>query len=79
LVGKNNADVVGARVELSVGTKNLTRFAKGGGSYLSGGDRRLLFGLPEASGNQSITVYWPDGTSKKVEGLKSGMYHRIQQ
>lgn len=79
LVGKNNADIVGARVELSLGSRKLTRFAKGGGSYLSGSDRRLIFGLPDGAPAQSVTVYWPDGTSKKIDGLKAGAYHKIQQ
>ena len=35
----------GPRLVLEAGGRTLTRFAKGGGSYLSSGDRRLVFGL----------------------------------
>src|SRR5262245_10199663 len=41
LVGKNHRDIGGARVTLEANGRMLTRFAKGGGSYLSSGDRRI--------------------------------------
>ena len=37
--------MVGARVTLEAGGRTQTRFAKGGGSYASSPDRRLVFGL----------------------------------
>src|SRR5439155_12152740 len=45
LVGRDNRDVAGTTVVLEGGGRRLTRFVKGGGSYLSSGDRRILFGL----------------------------------
>jgi hypothetical protein len=48
LIGKGHRDVVGARLTLALGDRKLTRFARGGGSYLSSGDRRHLFGLGPA-------------------------------
>ena len=71
--------MVGAKVELRVGDRTLTRFAKGGGSYLSSGDRRLLFGLGEATQPGRLTVTWPDGTKQQVEGLAADRYHAIAQ
>jgi hypothetical protein len=79
LVGKDNADVVGARVELTVGERTLTRFAKGGGSYLSSGDRRLLFGLGAGGKPGRLTVTWPDGGRQTFDGLAADRYHRIRQ
>jgi hypothetical protein len=79
LVGKDHADVVGAKAELRVGTRTLTRFAKGGGSYLSSGDRRLLFGLGEEAAPGRLTVTWPDGTRQQFDGLPADRYHRILQ
>jgi enediyne biosynthesis protein E4 len=79
LIGKDHADVVGARAELQVGERALTRFAKGGGSYLSSGDRRLLFGMgPEAKPGR-LTVTWPDGLRQTFDGLAGDRYHRIHQ
>jgi enediyne biosynthesis protein E4 len=78
LAGKDNACVVGARVVLEVDGKRQTRFAKGGGSYLSSGDRRFVFGLGTAKPGR-LTVTWPDGSEQRIDGLAEGRYHRIVQ
>jgi hypothetical protein len=79
LVGKDHADIVGTKVELQVGERTLTRFAKGGGSYLSSSDRRLLFGLGDETKPGRLTVTWPDGVKQHCDGLLSNRYHRILQ
>jgi hypothetical protein len=71
--------VVGAKVELQIGKRTLTRFAKGGGSYLSSGDRRLIFGLGSETKPGRLTVTWPDGVKQDFDGLRIGRYHRIIQ
>ena len=38
-----------------------SRFAKGGGSYASSPDRRMLFGLGDQARVRSLVVVWPDG------------------
>jgi hypothetical protein len=78
LVGKDHADVVGAKATLTAGDMRLTRFAKGGGSYASSGDRRLLFGLGKESPGR-LTVKWPDGTEQTFADLKADRYYRITQ
>lgn len=78
LVGKDHACVVGARATLAVGDQRLTRFARAGGSYLSSGDRRLVFGLGKETPGR-LTVTWPDGKEQSVEGLKPGRYYRVEQ
>ena len=79
LKGKDHGDVVGAKVELQVDKRKLTRFAKGGGSYLSSGDRRLVFGLGEKGTPGRLTVTWPNGEKQFFDGLASNCYHRIRQ
>jgi RNA polymerase sigma factor (sigma-70 family) len=81
LIGKGRADVVGARVTLEVGGRKLTRFATGGGSYLSSGDRRLLFGLGKADKAGRLTVDWPRGTPRTEtwDNLAPDRYHRLTQ
>jgi hypothetical protein len=79
LVGKGHADVVGARAELRDGRRTLTRFAKGGGSYLSSGDRRLVFGLAEQTEPGRLTVTWPGGAQQHFDGLAVDRYYRIVQ
>jgi hypothetical protein len=79
LLGKDNADVVGARVELQVGQRTLTQFARGGGSYLSSGDRRHVFGLADQTKPGRLTVIWPNGEKQHFDGLAADRYHRILQ
>ncbi len=78
LQGRGHADVVGAKAVLEVGGRRLTRFAKGGGSYASAGDRRLLFGLGRETAGP-LTVTWPDGSAQHFDGLAVDRYYRIRQ
>lgn len=76
--GKNHGCVVGAKVVFSADGLRLTRFAKGGGSYASSGDRRLLFGLGQQAAGR-LTVTWPDGTEQSFDGLAVDRYYHITQ
>jgi hypothetical protein len=77
LVGRKNRDVVGAKVVVELGKRRLTRFAKGGGSYLSAGDRRIVFGLGSAERVRRVTVFWPWGGEQHWEGLAIDRYWRL--
>jgi hypothetical protein len=79
LIGKDHADIVGARVTLEVAGRKQTRFAKGGGSYASSSDRRLVFGLGEAEQVGRLTVVWPSGQEQHWDGLEVDRYHRLVQ
>lgn len=61
LVGKNNRPVMGATVRIEIGERQLTRFTKSGGSYLSSSDPRILFGLGQVSQVLKLSVQWPWG------------------
>lgn len=78
LTGKGQRDVVGARVRLEVDGRVLTRFAKGGGSYLSNADRRHLFGLGPHSKIGRVTVAWPSGQEQHWEGLAVDRYWQLK-
>jgi hypothetical protein len=69
--------LVGAKVEMNAGGRTQTRFCKGGGSYASSGDPRILFGLGRIGTVDSITITWPDGTHTDLEWPKIDHYHRI--
>jgi hypothetical protein len=79
LVGKGNRDVVGSTVVLEGEGRQLTRFAKGGGSYLSAGDSRLLFGLGPAGKAGRVTVRWSWGESQSWEGLEANQYWELHE
>jgi hypothetical protein len=79
LEGKDHADVVGAKVMLEAGGRKQTRFAVGGGSYASSGDRRHVFGLGKTDKIDRVTVIWPDGTEQRFDALAVDRYHRLTQ
>ncbi|HZY83487.1 MAG TPA: CRTAC1 family protein, partial [Gemmataceae bacterium] len=74
LVGRGHRDVVGAKLTLEVGGRRLTRFAQGGGSYLSSSDRRHVFGLGESDKAGRLTVAWPGGKEEHWDGLAVDRY-----
>ena len=59
--------MVGSTVILEGTTRRLTRFAKGGGSYLSASDPRILFGLGASEGVRRVTVKWSWGETQTWE------------
>jgi enediyne biosynthesis protein E4 len=79
LRGAGHADVVGARVTLEAGGRKQTRFARGGGSYASAPDRRLVFGLGKADRVEKLSVIWPDGKRQEWTGLGIDRYHVLVQ
>jgi hypothetical protein len=79
LAGKDGRDVAGATVTLELDQRKLTRLLKAGGSYLSSGDRRLLFGLGETDKPVSLTVRWPWGEDQQWQGLEPDAYYRLRE
>jgi enediyne biosynthesis protein E4 len=77
LADRGHRDLVGAKLMLETDGRRLTRFAKGGGSYLSAGDRRHLFGLGESGGVGRLTVVWPWGQEQHWDGLGRDRYWRL--
>ena len=71
--------MAGARLTLEVGERRLTRFAQGGGSYLSSGDRRHLFGLGGADRVGRLTVAWPHGKEEHWDALAVDRYWRLAE
>jgi hypothetical protein len=68
LIGKRQPEAVGATLILEVGGQKLVRAVKGGGSYLSSGDRRVIFGLGTAAKVDKLTVHWPWGKTQSWDG-----------
>jgi hypothetical protein len=79
LVGRPYRDAVGARLELEVGGRTLVRAAKGGGSYLSSGDRRVIFGLGPAAAVGCLSVRWPSGKTQTWQGLAVDRYWALTE
>ena len=75
-MGEDNGCVIGATATFESKDGKQTRFAKGGGSYLSASDRRLLFGLG-ADESGKLTASWPGGKKQTFEGVKADRYYRV--
>ncbi|QEL13517.1 CRTAC1 family protein [Limnoglobus roseus] len=56
----SNRDAVGATVSVKVGDRTLVRHLKGGGSYYSAQDRRLVVGVGPAVQIDEVSVRWPN-------------------
>ncbi|HET6424967.1 MAG TPA: CRTAC1 family protein [Planctomycetaceae bacterium] len=78
LVGvRSNREALGARVEVGVGTKKITRFVLGSCGYLSGDDRSLVIGLGDAERAETVTVRWPSGQSESWGPFANGERHTL--
>jgi hypothetical protein len=80
VVGRPYRDSVGTRLELQLGDgEKLVRVIKGGGSYLSSGDRRVLFGLGPHTKIDRLTVRWPSGKTQTWDGLAVDRYWKLME
>jgi len=79
LAGKGHRDIVGSTVTLDGETRTLTLFVKGGGSYLSANDPRLLFGLGTAGKVKRVTVKWSWGGTQTWDALEPGAYWELTE
>lgn len=77
LVGRGHRDVIGSTVVVETNTRRLTRFAKGGGSFLSANDPRLLFGLAASEEIRSVNVQWSWGETQRWGDLEAGSYWEL--
>ncbi len=77
LAGRDHRDVVGSTVILEGSKERRTRFTKGGGSYLSASDSRLLFGLGESELVRRVTVKWSWGQTQTWDNLEPGHYWKL--
>jgi hypothetical protein len=66
---RSNRDAVGAKVTLHLGPRKLVRHRKGGGSYCSAGDPRLLIGLGAATQVDQVEIRWPSGLVQRLGPL----------
>ena len=68
---------VGAKLTLEIGGQKLVRTVKGGGSYLSASDRRVVFGLGAQQQPGRLTVRWPSGKVQTWEDLALDRYWQL--
>lgn len=74
---KSNRDGVGARVEVYAPSLRRMREVHAGGSYLSGNDPRVHFGLGARASVDSVVVHWPSGIREVRRKLAVDRYHTL--
>ena len=79
LKGKGNRDLVGTRVVVRTASGTQTKFVKGGASYASTDDARLLVGLGADATVLGVTVHWSHGAATDVTGLTVDKYHAVAE
>jgi hypothetical protein len=76
---RSNRDAVGARVEVSQGTRKWYRWATGGRTgLLASSDPRLHFGIP-SGGSVDVVVRWPSGASQTFKNLSAGHFYKVRE
>jgi enediyne biosynthesis protein E4 len=76
---RSNRSAIGARVEVHAGGRVLHRQVKGGGSYYSASDPRLLIGVGRAIAVDAVEVRWPSGARSRLERPALGQTHRVRE
>ena len=75
----SNRSAIGATVEVHSGGRVLQRQVKGGGSYLSANDPRLLVGLGTAAKVDRVEVLWPGGGRSTLTDPATGQTHVMRE
>ena len=65
---QHRARMIGATVEVAAGGRTQYRIRKGGDSYLSSNDPRLLVGLGTTDRVDRVVVRWPSGARSQIDG-----------
>lgn len=74
----SNPDGVGALVSIRFAGRRVYHVVRGGGSYLSSSDRRIL--LPADDGRPvDVTVRWPSGRTEVFSGLSQHRTHDLHE
>ena len=70
---------MGTRVAVETALGTQTKFVKGGSSYASTDDARLLLGLASDDKILKATVYWSHGEPQEIKGLLIDAYHELTE
>ncbi len=80
LAGKTcNRDAIGAKVELKLPGRTLTKFVTAGDGNLAQSSKWLHFGLGDADKIDQLLVRWPDGSRQELAGPQVDRRYRLLQ
>jgi hypothetical protein len=75
----SNRPAIGAVVEVHAGGRVIHRQLKGGGSYLSSNDPRILVGLGSAASVDRVEIHWPGGARTTLDHPTPRQTHRVEE
>jgi hypothetical protein len=76
---RSNRSAIGAAVDVHVGGRILRRQVKGGGSYLSSNDPRVLVGLGKSEKVDKVEIRWPSGARSTLNSPAFDRAHAITE
>jgi enediyne biosynthesis protein E4 len=76
---RSNRDAVGARLKIEAGEQTIFRQRKGGSSFASTHDPRILVGIGQAERAERITIRWPSGRVDQFPDLPAGADVRLRE
>ncbi len=76
---RSNRDAVGAIVDIEADSLRVRRQLKGGASYLSAHDRRLLIGVGEHATLSRVTIRWPSGGQTILDDVSTDQTVRVRE
>lgn len=80
LIGtRSNRDAVGAQVRIVAGELVQYDHVRAGGSYLSGSDLRLHFGLGPQNRIDLIEIHWPSGLQERLTNVEPNRILAIRE
>jgi hypothetical protein len=74
---RSNRSAIGADIELTAGGRVLHRQVKGGGSYMSSNDPRVLIGLGPSTTVDRVEIRWPSGARSTLGAIEIGREHEV--
>lgn len=77
--GRSNRSAIGARVTVGYDGNRHTDVVTGGSGFASQNDRRLFFGLGDATRVDSAVVEWPSGRRQVLRDLSVDRLHVIRE
>jgi hypothetical protein len=78
LIGRrSNRSAIGTKVEVHTQGRILHRQVKGGGSYASSNDPRLLIGVGSAEQVERVEIRWPSGRRTTLKAPELNHTHKL--
>jgi hypothetical protein len=76
---KSNRSAIGAKVTVEAGGRRQVAEVRSGGSYASHNDRRVRFGLGDATTVDRVSIRWPLGAVEESRGIAADRIYKVRE